>query len=80
MELVLDREVADRRIFPAVDLNRSGTRKEELLLTEIELNRMYLLRNFCGDMPPLEAAQFLLERMKRYETNADFLDAMAQGG
>ncbi|MBT8405397.1 MAG: transcription termination factor Rho [Gemmatimonadetes bacterium] len=80
MELVLDRQVADRRIFPAVDLNRSGTRKEELLLTEIELNRMYLLRNFCGDMPPLEAAEFLLERMKRYETNADFLDAMAQGG
>jgi transcription termination factor Rho len=80
MELVLDRQVADRRIFPAIDLNRSGTRKEELLLTETELNRMYLLRNFCADMPPLEAAEFLLERMKRYETNADFLDAMAQGG
>ena len=80
MELVLDRQVADRRIFPAIDLNRSGTRKEELLLNETELNRMYLLRNFCADMPSVEAAEFLLERMKRYETNADFLEAMAQGG
>ena len=63
MELVLDRHIADKRIFPAIDLNRSGTRKEELLLTETELNRVYLLRNFLSDMPPAEAIQFLLERM-----------------
>ncbi len=80
MELVLDRQVADRRIFPAIDLGRSGTRKEELLLDEVELNRMYLLRNFLADMGPQEAVEFLLDRMKRYETNRDFLDAMAQGG
>ncbi len=80
MELVLDRQIADRRIFPAIDLNKSGTRKEELLLSEIELNRIYLLRNFCADMAPLEAIEFLLDRMRRYETNRDFLDAMAQGG
>ncbi len=80
MELVLDRQIADRRIFPAIDLNRSSTRKEELLLTETELNRIFLLRNFCADMAPLEAMEFLLDRMRRYPTNADFLDAMAQGG
>ncbi|MDT8340091.1 MAG: transcription termination factor Rho [Longimicrobiales bacterium] len=80
MELVLDREIADRRIFPAVDLNRSGTRKEELLLSEKERNRVFLLRNFLATHPPVEAMEFLLGRMKRHPTNEDFLDAMAQGG
>ncbi|MEK9501831.1 transcription termination factor Rho [Gaopeijia maritima] len=80
MELVLDRQIADRRIFPAIDLARSGTRKEELLLSETELNRMFLLRNFCADMPPQEAVEFLLDRMRRYEDNKAFLDAMAHGG
>jgi transcription termination factor Rho len=80
MELVLDRQIANRRIFPAVDINKSSTRKEELLLTETELNRIFLLRNFLGDMPPNDAIEFLLDRMKRYDTNRDFLDAMAQGG
>ncbi len=79
MELVLDRQIADRRIFPAIDLNKSGTRKEELLLTETELNRVYLLRNFLGDMPPTEAIEFLLARMERTRTNREFMDAMAQG-
>jgi transcription termination factor Rho len=79
MELVLDRHVADKRIFPAIDLNRSSTRKEEVLLTETELNRMYLLRNFLSDMPPAEAIEFLLDRMKRTKTNQDFLDSMAGG-
>jgi transcription termination factor Rho len=80
MEVLLDRQIADRRVFPAIDINRSGTRKEELLLTDKELNRVFLLRNFCGDMPPLEAIEFLIDRMKRHPTNKDFLDAMAQGG
>jgi transcription termination factor Rho len=79
MELVLDRHVADKRIFPAIELNRSSTRKEELLLSEIELNRMYLLRNFLSDMPPAEALEFLLDRMKRVKTNQEFLDSMAGG-
>jgi transcription termination factor Rho len=79
MELLLDRHIANRRIYPAIDLNRSGTRKEELLLTETELNRVYLLRKFLSDMPPAEAIEFLLDRMKRTETNAEFLDSM-QGG
>jgi transcription termination factor Rho len=79
MELVLDRHVADKRIYPAIDLNRSSTRKEELLLTDTELNRVYLLRNFLGDMPPHEAIEFLLDRMKRVKTNQEFLDSMAGG-
>jgi transcription termination factor Rho len=80
MELLLDRMVSDRRIFPAIDINRSSTRKEELLLDETERNRVFLLRNFLGDMPSNEAIEFLLDRMKRYPTNEAFMDAMAAGG
>jgi transcription termination factor Rho len=79
MEVVLDRHIADKRIFPAVDINRSGTRKEELLMDEVELNRVYLLRNFLADMPPAEALEFLLDRVKRTKTNKEFLDSMARG-
>ena len=78
-EVILDRQIADKRIYPALDLNRSSTRKEELLLNEIELNRMYLLRNFLSDMPPADAVQFLIERLNRTETNQEFLDSMAAG-
>ena len=74
MELILDRHIADKRIFPAIDLNRSGTRKEELLLSDTELNRVYLLRNFLSDMPPAEAINFLMERMNRTKTNQEFLN------
>jgi transcription termination factor Rho len=76
MELVLDRHIADKRIFPAIDINRSGTRKEELLLSGTELNRIYLLRNFLSDMPPAEAIEFLVDRMNRTKTNQEFLDSM----
>ena len=79
-EVLLDRQISDKRIYPAMDLNRSSTRKEELLLTEVELNRMYLLRNFLSDMPPAEAIQFMIERLRRTETNQEFLDSMAAGG
>jgi transcription termination factor Rho len=79
MELVLDRAISERRIFPAIDLNKSSTRKEELLLTDVELNRVFLLRNFLSDMPPEEAIEFLLGRMKMTATNAEFLDAMTRG-
>jgi transcription termination factor Rho len=76
MELILDRHAADKRIFPAIDLGRSGTRREELLLSPSELNRVYLLRNFLGDMHATEALEFLLERMGRTRSNAEFLDSM----
>ncbi|MDA0327583.1 MAG: transcription termination factor Rho [Gemmatimonadetes bacterium] len=79
MELVLDRQIAERRIFPAIDLNKSSTRKEELLLTDTELNRVFLLRNFLADMPTTEAIEFLLARMAKTATNAEFLDAMTRG-
>jgi len=79
MELVLDRHIADKRIFPAIDLNRSGTRREDLLLTEMELTRVYLLRNFLSDMPPAEAIDFLLNRMRKTKGNKEFLDSMAKG-
>jgi transcription termination factor Rho len=80
MELVLDRHIADKRIFPAIDINRSGTRKEDLLLDEMEISRVYLLRNFLSDMPPAEASDFLLSRMRKTKINKDFLESMAKGG
>ena len=79
MELVLDRKIADRRVYPAIDIGRSGTRKEELLLDQAELNRVYLLRNFLSDMPSTEAIEFLLQRMARTRTNREFFTSMAQG-
>jgi transcription termination factor Rho len=79
MELVLDRKIADRRTFPAVDIPKSGTRKEELLLDKDEMNRVYLLRNFLGDMPSEEAITFLLQRMQRTKNNREFFATMAQG-
>ncbi|MGD8281060.1 MAG: transcription termination factor Rho [Gemmatimonadota bacterium] len=79
MEIVLSREISDRRIFPAIDLNRSSTRQEELLLSDTELNRVYLLRNFLADMPPAEAIEFLLTRMDKTVDNQGFLDAMTRG-
>jgi transcription termination factor Rho len=79
MEIHLERKLSDKRIFPAIDINRSGTRKEELLLDEVELNRVYLLRNFLADMPSAEALEFLLDRIRRTKTNKEFLDSMAKG-
>jgi transcription termination factor Rho len=80
MELVLDRKIADRRIFPAIEINKSGTRKEELLLTQEEINRVYLLRSFLGDMPPDESIVFLLKQLARTKNNKEFFVLMAQGG
>jgi transcription termination factor Rho len=79
MEIVLDRHIADKRIFPAIDINRSGTRREELLLDEKTLNRIYLLRNFLADMPPAESIEFLIQRMKRTDNNEEFLNSMQEG-
>jgi transcription termination factor Rho len=79
MELVLDRRIADRRIYPAIDVQRSSTRKEELLLDPNDLNKIYLLRNFLADMPTVEATEFLLERMKRTKTNKEFFATMQEG-
>jgi transcription termination factor Rho len=76
MELQLDRRLSERRIYPSIDVNRSGTRKEELLLDEFELNRIWILRKFLADLTPVEAMEFLLQRMQGTRSNKDFLDSM----
>ena len=77
MEIVLDRRLADRRIFPAIDINRSGTRKEELLLSKKELSRVWILRKLLNEMNPIEAMEFLLDKMRATRTNEEFLDSMS---
>jgi transcription termination factor Rho len=77
MEIVLDRRLADRRIFPAIDINRSGTRKEELLLSKKELSRVWVLRKLLNEMNPIEAMEFLLDKMRGTKDNDDFLDSMS---
>jgi len=76
MELVLDRKIADRRIFPAIDLLKSGTRKEELLLDQAELNKVWILRKFLADKNPVEAMEFLVARISKVKTNKAFLSSM----
>jgi transcription termination factor Rho len=76
MELHLDRRLVDKRIWPAIDVNRSGTRKEELLLNPEELRRVYILRKVLSDMNPVEAMELLVNRMARTKSNAEFLMSM----
>ncbi len=78
MELVLDRKLAEKRIFPAIDINKSGTRREELLLTPKEQQRVFLLRTFLADMPSDDAMLFLLKRMERAQNNQEFFEQMAE--
>lgn len=80
MELVLDRKISDRRLFPSVDLMRSGTRKEELLLTSEELNRMWVLRKFLSSTArgPIEMMEFIIEKIGHTKNNAQFLESMNQ--
>jgi transcription termination factor Rho len=79
MEVHLDRRLVDKRIWPAIDVNSSGTRKEELLLEAEDLRRMYILRKVLSDMNPVEAMELLVNRMARTKTNADFLNSMNLG-
>lgn len=76
MEIVLDRRLSDRRIFPAMDVNRSGTRKEELLLSNETLNRVWLLRKLTSDLNSVEAMEFLLNKMRGTKSNEEFLAIM----
>jgi len=78
MELVLDRELSDRRIYPSFNIIKSGTRKEELLLSEQQLSRMWILRKMLGEMTTEQAMTFMQERMRRSKTNQEFLDKMSQ--
>ncbi len=76
METLLDRRLSDRRIFPAIDLNRSGTRKEELLLDQQMLNRVYLLRKIIADLNTVESMEFILDKMRGTKSNKEFLASM----
>ena len=77
-EIILDRKLSDKRIFPSIDVTKSGTRKEELLLSRKELGRMWILRKIVNDMKVDEAIQFLIDRIKRTKSNNEFLDTMSQ--
>jgi len=77
MELHLDRRIADRRIFPAFDLIRSGTRKEELLLPKNILNRVWILRRLLQEMNPVDAMEFIIGKIRKTETNQEFLESMS---
>src|SRR4026209_2897101 len=79
MELVLDRRLADRRIYPAIDIQRSSTRKEELLLPKEELSRVWVLRKVLTPLSAVEAMELLLSRMAKTKTNQDFLSSMSNG-
>jgi transcription termination factor Rho len=76
LEIQLDRRLADKRIFPAIDIKKSGTRKEELLLDEITLNRVWIIRKLLASLNPADALEFILDKMKGTRDNQDFLDSM----
>jgi len=78
MELHLDRRIADRRVFPAFDLIRSGTRKEELLIPKNNLNKIWILRRLLQEMNPVEAMEFIIDKIRKTETNQAFLNSMNQ--
>jgi transcription termination factor Rho len=75
-EVVLDRALSDKRIFPAINVNRSGTRKEEMLMEPEDLNRVWILRKFLSDLSPDEAMELLLDKMRGTKTNKEFLKVM----
>ncbi len=80
MELVLDRRLAEARIFPAIDINKSGTRKEERILDEHVLNRVWILRNMLSDYSSMETMKFILDKIRKSETNEEFLGSMSKAG
>lgn len=79
MEINLDRRLVDKRVFPAIDLFRSGTRKEELLISEEELNRIWILRKVLSQMTEVEAMELLVDKLGKTKTNKDFMKMMSQG-
>ena len=77
MEIHLDRKLSEKRIFPAIDINKSGTRKEELLLNDKELNRVWILRKLLSPLTPVDSMEFLLDKMRGTKNNGEFLDSMS---
>ena len=78
MEIHLDRKLTDRRVFPSIDINRSGTRKEELLIKKADLNRIWILRKLLAPLTPVDSMEFLLEKIKGTKDNKKFLDSMSE--
>ena len=78
MEILLDRKLTDRRVFPSIDINRSGTRKEELLIKESDLNRIWILRKLLAPLTQVDSMEFLLDKIKGTKNNKDFLESMSQ--
>ncbi len=76
MDVYLDRHLAEKRVFPAIDINRSGTRKEELLLDPEVLNKVWILRKLIAPMSPIDSMEFLIDRMKGSKSNREFFDMM----
>jgi transcription termination factor Rho len=79
MEIHLDRKLSDKRTFPAIDILKSGTRKEELLIPKEDLNRIWVLRKVLNPLSPVEAMELLLDKMGKTKSNAEFLNAMQKG-
>jgi transcription termination factor Rho len=79
MEIILDRKLVDKRIFPAIDINRSGTRKEELLVENTDLNKIWILRKVLSPLSIDEAMDLLLDKLRKSESNADFLTSLNKG-
>jgi transcription termination factor Rho len=80
MEIHLDRKLVDKRVFPAIDIQKSGTRKEELLIPKDDLNRVWVLRKILTPLSPVEAMELLLDKMGKTKSNAEFLSAMQKMG
>jgi len=76
MEIHLDRKLTDKRVFPSIDVQKSGTRKEELLIPKDDLNRIWVLRKVLNPLSPVEAMELLIDKMSKTKTNADFLSSM----
>jgi len=76
MEIHLDRKLTDKRVFPSIDVQKSGTRKEELLIPKEDLNRIWVLRKVLNPLSPVEAMELLIDKMSKTKTNADFLASM----
>jgi len=75
-ELILDRKISDRRIWPSIDIQRSGTRKEELLVRKEDLKKVFVLRRILNPMGSVDAIEFLLDKLRQTKNNAEFFDSM----
>ena len=78
MEIYLDRHLSEKRVFPAIDINKTGTRKEDLLLSEDVLNRVWILRKILAPMSSIDSMEFLLDKMRGTKSNKDFLSGMSK--